>query len=56
MTELSPRAAVVASLAETLTRVVVVGDEMAARVVYEAIGRLLGLSPAPEGRATSRRP
>ncbi|WP_437897173.1 hypothetical protein [Sorangium sp. So ce124] len=33
----------VASLAEALTRAVAVGDEVAARVVFEAIGRLLGL-------------
>ncbi|HTN90480.1 MAG TPA: hypothetical protein VL242_42695 [Sorangium sp.] len=32
----------VASLAAALTRAVVVGDETAARVVQEAIGRLLG--------------
>ncbi|WP_437518167.1 hypothetical protein [Sorangium sp. So ce1099] len=35
--EPSPRAAVVASLAETLTRAVALGDEVAARVVHEAI-------------------
>ncbi|WP_437567015.1 hypothetical protein [Sorangium sp. So ce542] len=55
MVDPPPRAAVVASLAETLTRAVALGDEMAARVVHEAIGRLLGVAPAPEGRASSRR-
>ncbi|WP_437899429.1 hypothetical protein [Sorangium sp. So ce124] len=38
----------VASLASTLSRAVAMGDEKAARVVYEAIGRLLGLPVAPE--------
>ncbi|WP_437534877.1 hypothetical protein WME79_11710 [Sorangium sp. So ce726] len=42
MTGPSPRAAVVASLASTLSRAVALGDEVAARVVHEAIGRLLG--------------
>ncbi|WP_437759375.1 hypothetical protein [Sorangium sp. So ce1389] len=51
----SPRAVAVASLAETLTRAVALGDEEAARVVHEAIGQLLGLTSAPEGRASSRR-
>ncbi|WP_437872445.1 hypothetical protein [Sorangium sp. So ce363] len=55
MTELSRRAAVVASLASTLSRAVALGDEVAARVVHEALGRLLGLSAIPEGRARSRR-
>ncbi|WP_437899436.1 hypothetical protein [Sorangium sp. So ce124] len=45
----SPRAAVVASLASTLSRAVTLGDEVWARVVHEAIGRLLGLPVAPEG-------
>ncbi|WP_434041451.1 MULTISPECIES: hypothetical protein [Sorangium] len=45
----SSRVVVVASLAETLTRAVALGDEVAARVVHEAIGRLLGLPVAPEG-------
>ncbi|WP_437953424.1 hypothetical protein WME98_24140 [Sorangium sp. So ce296] len=45
----SPRAAVVASLAGTLSRAVALGDEDAARVVHEAIGRLLGLSAIPAG-------
>ncbi|WP_438043713.1 hypothetical protein [Sorangium sp. So ce128] len=49
MTEPSPRAAVVASLASTLSRAVALGDEVAARIVHEALGRLLGLSVAPEG-------
>ncbi|WP_437935919.1 hypothetical protein [Sorangium sp. So ce341] len=48
MTDPSPRAAVVASLASALSRAVALGDEVAARVVYEAIGRLLGLPLAPE--------
>ncbi|WP_437311989.1 hypothetical protein [Sorangium sp. So ce388] len=52
--EPSPRAAV-ASLAETLARAVALGDEVAARVVHEAIGQLLGHPPAPERRASSRR-
>ncbi|MGK3985117.1 hypothetical protein WME99_18860 [Sorangium sp. So ce136] len=51
----SPRAAVVASLAETLTRAVALGDELAARVVHEAIGQLLGLPVVAEGRASARR-
>ncbi|WP_437672276.1 hypothetical protein [Sorangium sp. So ce131] len=49
MTDQSHRAAVVASLASTLSRAVAVGDEVAARVVHEAIGRLLGLPVTPEG-------
>ncbi|WP_437544135.1 hypothetical protein WME97_34985 [Sorangium sp. So ce367] len=48
-------APLVASLAETLTRAVALGDEAAARVIHEAIGRLLGLAPAPKRRASSRR-
>ncbi|KYF71187.1 hypothetical protein BE17_22935 [Sorangium cellulosum] len=44
----SPRAAVVASLAGTLSRAIALGDQEAARVVHEAIGRLLGLPAAPE--------
>ncbi|WP_437328873.1 hypothetical protein [Sorangium sp. So ce381] len=43
MTDPSPRSAVVASLASTLSRAVALGDEVAARVVHEALGRLLGL-------------
>ncbi|WP_437497180.1 hypothetical protein [Sorangium sp. So ce1099] len=38
-----------ASLANTLSRAVALGDEEAARVVHEAKGRLLGLPVAPEG-------
>ncbi|WP_437625512.1 hypothetical protein [Sorangium sp. So ce1151] len=45
----------VASLAETLTRAVALGDEMAARVVHEAIGQLLGAAPAPESSVSPRR-
>ncbi|XYH94903.1 hypothetical protein ACMHYB_44860 [Sorangium sp. So ce1128] len=48
-TDPSPRAAVVASLASTLSRAVALGDEVGARVVHEAIGRLLGLPVATEG-------
>ncbi|WP_437743802.1 hypothetical protein WMF39_01635 [Sorangium sp. So ce1504] len=48
MTDPSPRAAVVASLASTLSRAVALGDEVGARVVHEALGRLLGLRVAPE--------
>ncbi|KYF49114.1 hypothetical protein BE08_43060 [Sorangium cellulosum] len=48
LTDQSRRAAVVASLAGTLSRAVALGDEVAARVVHEAIGRLLGLPVAPE--------
>ncbi|XYH94797.1 hypothetical protein ACMHYB_44310 [Sorangium sp. So ce1128] len=48
-TDPSPRAAVVAELAGILTRALALGDEVAARVVYEAIGRLLGLPVAPAG-------
>ncbi|WP_437741085.1 hypothetical protein WMF39_36305 [Sorangium sp. So ce1504] len=51
----SPRLVVVASLAGTLNRAVALGDEEAARIVHEAIGRLLGLVPAPERRERSRR-
>ncbi|XXT25615.1 hypothetical protein WME94_50850 [Sorangium sp. So ce429] len=51
MTETSSRAAAVASLAETLALVVALGDNAAAWVVYEAIGRLLGLPVAPDGRS-----
>ena len=47
----SPRATVVASLAGTLSRAVALGDEVAARVVHEALGRLLGLDAAPRGDA-----
>ncbi|WP_434045976.1 MULTISPECIES: hypothetical protein [Sorangium] len=46
--DLSPRSAVVASLAGTLSRAVALGDAEAAWVVHEAIGRLLGLPVAPE--------
>ncbi|WP_438023917.1 hypothetical protein [Sorangium sp. So ce233] len=49
MTDPSPRAAVVAPLASTLSRAVALGDEVGARVVHEALGRLLGLPVAPEG-------
>ncbi|WP_437984623.1 hypothetical protein [Sorangium sp. So ce117] len=49
MTDPSRRAAVVASLASTLSRAVALGDEVGARVVHEAIGRLLRLPVAPEG-------
>ena len=49
VTDPSPRAAVVASLASALSRAVDLGDEASARVVHEAIGRLLGLPVAPEG-------
>ncbi|WP_434046768.1 MULTISPECIES: hypothetical protein [Sorangium] len=48
MTDQSPRAAVVASLAGTLCRAVALGDEVAVRVVHGAIGRLLGLPVASE--------
>ncbi|MGK3959470.1 hypothetical protein WMF38_41290 [Sorangium sp. So ce118] len=48
LTNPSPRAAVIASLSETLTRAVALGDAEAARVVHEAIGRLLGLPTVPE--------
>ncbi|XXX78969.1 hypothetical protein WMF30_09360 [Sorangium sp. So ce134] len=48
MTDPSPRAAVVASLASTLSRAVALGDEVAARVVHDTIGRLLGVQVAPE--------
>ncbi|HTN91222.1 MAG TPA: hypothetical protein VL242_46450 [Sorangium sp.] len=49
----SPRPLLVASLAEILTRAVALGDEEGARVIHEAIARLLGLVPAPEGRASA---
>jgi N-acetylglucosamine kinase-like BadF-type ATPase len=49
VTEASRRAAVVASLASTLSRAVALGHEVAARIVHEAKGRLLGLPVAPEG-------
>ncbi|WP_437328017.1 hypothetical protein [Sorangium sp. So ce381] len=55
MTDPSHRAAVVASIVSTLSRAVALGDEVGARVVHEAIGRLLGLTPAPNGRARTRR-
>ncbi|WP_437912942.1 hypothetical protein WME73_39100 [Sorangium sp. So ce302] len=48
MTDPSPRAAVVASLTSTLSRAVALGDEVRARVVHEAISRLVGLPVAPE--------
>ncbi|WP_437939269.1 hypothetical protein [Sorangium sp. So ce341] len=48
MTDPSRRAAVVVSLAITLSRAVALGDEVAARVVHEALGRLLGLPVAPD--------
>ncbi|WP_437592849.1 hypothetical protein [Sorangium sp. So ce1000] len=49
MTEPSLRAAVIASLASTLSRAGALGDHLAARVVHGAIGRLLGLPVAPPG-------
>ncbi|KYF48067.1 hypothetical protein BE08_17930 [Sorangium cellulosum] len=49
VTDPSRRAAVVASLASTLCRAVALEDEVAARIVHEALGRLLGLPVAPEG-------
>ncbi|WP_437544976.1 hypothetical protein WME97_37765 [Sorangium sp. So ce367] len=55
MVDPSPRAAVVASLAGTLSRAVALGDAEAARVVHEAIGRLLGAAPAPERPVSPRR-
>ncbi|WP_437328887.1 hypothetical protein [Sorangium sp. So ce381] len=48
MTEPARRAAVIASLASVLSHAVALGDEVAARVVHEAIGRLFGLPVAPE--------
>jgi hypothetical protein len=45
--EPSPRGALVAALADTLSRAVVLGDDMAARIVHDAIGRLLGIPVAP---------
>ena len=48
MTDPSPRAAVIASLASALSRAVALEDEVATRVVHETIGRLLGLPVAPE--------
>ncbi|XXY45009.1 hypothetical protein WME91_33915 [Sorangium sp. So ce269] len=47
-TDPPPRAAVVASLASALSRAVASGDHVAARVVHEAIGRLL-VVPAASG-------
>ncbi|AGP34319.1 hypothetical protein SCE1572_07270 [Sorangium cellulosum So0157-2] len=44
-----------ASLASALTHAVALGDQLAARVVHEAIGRLLGVPLGPEGWAGSRR-
>ncbi|AUX35787.1 hypothetical protein SOCE836_079860 [Sorangium cellulosum] len=41
LAERSPRAIVLASLASALGRAVTLGDEVAARVLHEAIGRLL---------------
>ncbi|WP_437821182.1 hypothetical protein [Sorangium sp. So ce1078] len=49
MADPSPRAAVVASLASTLSRAVALGDEVGARVIHEAIGRLLGVPMALQG-------
>ncbi|WP_437535047.1 hypothetical protein WME79_12490 [Sorangium sp. So ce726] len=49
MTKTSRRAAVVVLLASTLSRAVALEDEEAARVVHEALGRLLGLPVAPVG-------
>ncbi|WP_437534882.1 hypothetical protein WME79_11745 [Sorangium sp. So ce726] len=49
MTGPSPRAAVITSLASALSRAVALGDEVGARVVHEALGRLLRLPVAPEG-------
>ncbi|WP_438028638.1 hypothetical protein [Sorangium sp. So ce233] len=49
LADLSQRAAVVASLASPLSRAVALGDEVAVRVVHEAIGRLLRLPVTPEG-------
>jgi hypothetical protein len=49
VTDPSPRAAVVASLASSLSRAVALEDEVAARVVHEALGRLLGLPVARRG-------
>ncbi|WP_437914828.1 hypothetical protein WME73_04205 [Sorangium sp. So ce302] len=43
----SPRAAVVAELAGILSRAVAFGDDEAARILYGALGRLLGLPAAP---------
>ncbi|AUX43963.1 hypothetical protein SOCE26_054200 [Sorangium cellulosum] len=51
----SSRAALIAELASTLSCAVAFGDEVTARVVHEAIGRLLGPAPAPERRASWRR-
>ncbi|WP_437545679.1 hypothetical protein WME97_40155 [Sorangium sp. So ce367] len=39
----------VAELASTLSRAVALGDDVTARVVHDALGRLLGLSTVPEG-------
>ncbi|WP_437577729.1 hypothetical protein [Sorangium sp. So ce887] len=52
MVDPSPPAAVVASLADTLTRAVALGDDEAARVVHEALDRLRGHPPAPEEGAS----
>ncbi|WP_437733747.1 hypothetical protein [Sorangium sp. So ce1335] len=48
MTDPSARAALVASLASTLSSAVAVGDDVAARVIHDAIGRLLGVPVAPQ--------
>lgn len=45
----SPRAALLAHLAEDLRAAVLAGDVEAARVAHEAIGRLLGGEVAGEG-------
>ncbi|KYF94776.1 hypothetical protein BE20_05605 [Sorangium cellulosum] len=52
MIETSPRVAVVASLTSALSRAVALGDDAAARIIHEAIGRLLGLPVAPDVRAS----
>lgn len=44
------RAAVVVELASSLSDTVALGDDMAAQIVHEAIGRLFGPLVAPEGR------
>jgi hypothetical protein len=51
MVHTPPRAAVVASLAGTLSRAVALGDVEAARVVHEVIGQLLDVLSATKGRA-----
>ncbi|WP_437306161.1 hypothetical protein [Sorangium sp. So ce388] len=43
MADSPPGVAVVASLAETLSGAVALGDNVAAGVVHEAIGQLIGL-------------